>query len=267
MAGQFHHHRAAMAPDRPSSTPPGARDLYRRYFDTVIVGEDDRTLREEVFRLRYQVYCVENPFEDPADNPDGLERDSYDERAVHCLLRHKPSGNWAGTARLILPDAAAPEASFVLQQVCDHPMIADAEQFPILRMAEISRFCVSKDFRKRQGDALFPASNEPTDRRDERRVIPNMTLGIIEGLIELSLARQIHKLFAMMEPALLRLLTRLGIHFQHIGSLVDYHGRRQPCFIELSTMLTQVHDERPDVWDILTDSGRHWDLLQHQRMS
>ena len=67
-----------------------------------------------------------------------------------------------------------------------------------------------------------------------------------------------------MEPALLRLLARLGIHFEDVGPLVDYHGRRQPCVINIETMLTQVHRERPDVWAILTEGGQHWDSLQRQ---
>jgi N-acyl amino acid synthase of PEP-CTERM/exosortase system len=63
---------------------------------------------------------------------------------------------------------------------------------------------------------------------------------------------------AVMEPALLRLLTRLGIHFNPLGPLVEYHGRRQPCWIELGVMLDRVHAERPDVWDVITEGGRLW---------
>jgi N-acyl amino acid synthase of PEP-CTERM/exosortase system len=253
----------------PSRTPAAAtiasqaaHELYRQYFETVVVGEDEAELRDEVFRLRYQVYCVENPFEKPEDNPDGLERDSFDDRGVHCLLRHKRSQAWAGAVRLILPNAADPAHSFALQDVCSDPMIFDPERFPVGRMAEVSRFCISKDFRKRQGDWLYPQSNGLDDREDERRVIPNMTLGLIEGLVEMSLDHGIAYWCAVMERPLLRLLSRLGIHFENIGPLVEYHGRRQPCVIKLDTMLQRVSEERPDVWQILTDGGRHWNRLE-----
>jgi N-acyl amino acid synthase of PEP-CTERM/exosortase system len=239
-----------------------ARDLYRQYFDTVVVPRGDADLREDVFRLRYQVYCVENPFEDPASNPDGLERDAYDERAVHCLLRHKRTQAWAGAVRLILPNQTDLANSFALQEHCQDPMISDPNRFPISKMAEVSRFCVSKDFRKRQGDWIYPQSNEPGDRQDERRVVPNMTLGLIEGLVRMSLENGIFYWCAVMERPLLRLLSRLGINFENIGPLVDYHGRRQPCFLEIRSMLIRVQDERPDVWEILTDGGRHWDQLE-----
>lgn len=239
-----------------------ARDIYRQYFETFLVRSDDDELRDTAFRLRYQVYCIENPFEDPADNPDGRESDAYDDRAVHCLLLHLPSHTWAGAVRLIPPDQSAPERSFALQQVCFDPEIVDPERFPILEMGEVSRFCISKYFRKRQGDWLFPQSNEPERGHDKRRIVPNMTLGLIEGLVQMSLEKDIRYWCAVMEPALLRLLARLGIHFQNIGPLVDYHGHRQPCIIKLDTMLTQVRAERPDVWDIVTDGGQHWDRLQ-----
>lgn len=260
---------ARRSPTRPSRSkatsrlaPRATRELYRQYFDTIVVGENDNELRDEVFRLRYQVYCVENPFEDPATNPEGLEQDSYDARAVHCLLLHKRSRSWAGAVRLILPDPQDLDNSFALQEVCSDPLISDPERFPVQQMAEVSRFCISKEFRKRQGDWLYPQSNEPEDREDERRIIPNMTLGLIEGLVSMSLDHDILYWCAVMERPLLRLLDRLGIHFQPIGPLVDYHGRRQPCMIKLDSMLEQVREERPDVWEILTDGGRHWNRLE-----
>ena len=254
--------RSSKSGPTPAVASRVARDLYRQYFDTLVVTDDDKELRDEALRLRYQVYCVENPFEDPGDNPEGLESDSFDARAVHCLLQHKRSRAMAGTVRLVLPNHDDPANSFALQEVCQDPLIADRERFPIAKMAEISRFCISKDFRRRQGDWLYPQSNEPEDTGDERRVIPNMTLGLIEGLVRMSLENGITYWCAVMERPLLRLLSRLGIHFNNIGPLVDYHGRRQPCFIPLETLLRRVHEERPDVWEILTDGGRHWDHLE-----
>ena len=255
-------HKPVRPPAARNLAPRAARELYRQYFDTIVVKEDDSELRDAVFRLRYQVYCVENPFEDPDGNPDGLERDAFDDRAVHCLLMHKRSHAWAGAVRLILPNKDDPAHSFALQDVCDDPMISDPQRFPVTQMAEVSRFCVSKDFRKRQGDWLYPQNNEPDDRQDERRIIPNMTLGLIEGLVSMSLDHNIRYWCAVMERPLLRLLSRLGIHFEHIGPLVNYHGRRQPCYIRLDHMLMRVREERPDVWEILTDGGRHWNRLE-----
>ena len=80
----------------PSPAPPSLAEVYEQYF--TMVRADTPALREAAFRLRYQVYCVENAFEDPSHFPDRMEYDAYDQRAVHALLVHRPTGNVAGTA-------------------------------------------------------------------------------------------------------------------------------------------------------------------------
>ena len=62
---------------------PGLPGSYESYFD--IVRADTPALLDEAYRLRYQVYCVENPFENPAEHSDGRERDADDiGRFIHC---------------------------------------------------------------------------------------------------------------------------------------------------------------------------------------
>jgi hypothetical protein len=58
-----------------------------------------------------------------------------------------------------------------------------------------------------------------------------------------------------MEPGLLRLLSRFGIHFAPLGPLVEYHGIRQPCIAEIRELIARVEEERPDVWEVITDRG------------
>ena len=90
----------------------------------------------------------------------------------------------------------------------------------------------------------------------------HLPLGLIRSCVEMSVREGITHWAAMMEPALLRLLTRLGIHFNPLGPLVDHHGRRQPCWVDLDVMLRRVFAERPDVWDVITDGGRLWPLTE-----
>jgi N-acyl-L-homoserine lactone synthetase len=57
--------------------------------------------QQAVYRLRYQV-VIERGWAQPEDLPDGIERDAYDERAIHIVGR---DGNiLAATSRLVLPD-------------------------------------------------------------------------------------------------------------------------------------------------------------------
>lgn len=236
-------------------------DIYRRWFE--VVPADTDALREKAYRLRYQVYCVENPYEDPAGNPSGLETDEFDSHSEQSLLIHRPSGLVAGTVRIVLPLSKTPDRSFAIQRICDDPALRDPKRFPIDRIGEISRFSISKDFRKRRDDLKYPAPLSPSGKKeDERRIIPHMTLGLIEALVKMSVRYKLTHWCAVMEPQLLRLLSRLGIYFEHIGPLVQYHGLRQPCIVPLDVLLPRVQQEREDVWEILTNEGEHWDAFR-----
>lgn len=242
-------------------------DFYWSWFDARIASTAE--LRDTAFRLRYRVYCIENPFEDPAANPDGREVDDFDGHAAHSLLTYRPTGTPAGTVRLVLPIPGDMDNSFALQRVCNDPLLRDRLKFPVERMAEVSRFCISKEFRRRWGDGsvlggeLADGAEMSVD--DERRILPHLSLGLIESLVRMSIENGVTHWCAVMEPTLLRLLTRLGIYFDSIGPMIDYHGRRQPCYIPLNVLLPRVKRERPDVWDVITRGGRHWDDLR--RMS
>lgn len=234
-------------------------DFYWSWFDAKIANSDE--LRDTAFRLRYRVYCIENPFEDPSANPDGREIDEFDAHSIHSLLIYRPNATPAGTVRLVLPRVDDPGSSFALQRVCNDPILRDQNKFPIVSTAEVSRFCISKEFRRRWNDASYAGDDLSTAEMsvdEERRILPHLSLGLIESLVRMSVENSITHWCAVMEPTLLRLLTRLGIHFQSIGPLIEYHGRRQPCYIPLRDMLARVQRERPDVWDVITRGGQHW---------
>ena len=74
---------------------------YNEHFD--VVRATTPAALDEAYRLRYQVYCVENPFENAAEHVDGREADVDDDRSVHALLVHRRTGITAGTVRVILP--------------------------------------------------------------------------------------------------------------------------------------------------------------------
>jgi N-acyl amino acid synthase of PEP-CTERM/exosortase system len=60
-----------------------------------------------------------------------------------------------------------------------------------------------------------------------------------------------------MEPAQLRLLKRFGVEFDHVGPTIDYHGRRRPAFTEAASLVEGIRKKRPDVWSLITESGRY----------
>ena len=216
-----------------------------------VISADTLGLREQAYRLRYQVYCIENKFENPHDHQREQEMDEFDDRSVHSVIIDRLSRTVTGTVRLILPDPKSIEESFPIQRVCNHPLLQRYRLLNSERSAEISRFAISKDFCRRAED-FHPILLS----RDERRAaMPNLTLGLMNGIVRMSAEHGISEWFAVMEPTLLRLLARFGIYFSPIGPMVDYHGMRQPCHAVMSNLLERVRKERPEVWEIITDNG------------
>src|SRR4051812_15861404 len=249
--------KAAPRAPQPSQQPSGFTGLeyYNSVFSSAIANSAEE--RDECFRIRFQVYCIDNGFEDPANSPDGLERDGFDSHSVHSVLTHNSTGNAIGTVRLVLPEEDGERRVLPMQRIAG-PIAADGvAPFPIYRTAEISRFSIVKSFRQHTPDQGVEAQLSP---EEWRKMLFHLPLGLIKSCVEMSVREGMTHWAAVMEPALLRLLTRLGIHFNPLGSLVDYHGRRQPCWVDLDAMLARVHAERPDVWEVITDGGRLWPL-------
>src|SRR5437879_199197 len=82
---------------------PGAQltTLYDRYF--AVLPASTPELLDAAHLLRYQVYCVENAFENPAQHPGQRETDRYDAHSVHAVLIYIPTRQVVGCVRLILP--------------------------------------------------------------------------------------------------------------------------------------------------------------------
>lgn len=249
------------APNACHPDPASLCNLYMRWFDVVRADTPERL--REAYRLRYQVYCVENAFEDASQHVAGLETDEFDAHSIHSLLIHRPTGMVAGTVRLILPHPSGGVDSLPIGRVCRHPLLRDTVAFPPGRTAEISRFAVSKAFRRRLTDAQhvdlhFLDTPLQLNAAERRVMIPNITLGLMKAIAQMSIENGVTHLCAVMEPALLRLTARLGIRFAPLGPVVEYHGVRQPCFSDISTLGNALLQSRPDALALISDQGRYW---------
>jgi N-acyl amino acid synthase of PEP-CTERM/exosortase system len=246
----------AVPPAESHSPRENLLEALDRFFEAV--EADTPELIREAHEIRYRVYCLETGFEDPAANPDGLEKDAFDAHSVHGVLIHRASRSAMGTVRLVLPVSDALEHSFAVQQVTDHSARRNSAEFPLRSTAEVSRFCISRQFRRRATDTLYDQEeNQPTAANDsaERRNGPLMRLGLIQVLVRMSARYGITHWCAVMEPKLLRMLDAMAIRFKPIGPLVEHHGIRQPCSCNIAEALSAVRKERPAFWDVLTCGG------------
>lgn len=245
-----------------------AMDLFsafNQYFE--LIHANTEALRREVFLLRYQVYVLETGFEHDSDCECGyddngevihLERDEFDTRSDHYLVRHRRTGVYAATARLILPDPEQVQAPYPIETHCPSiERVADAQMRASL--GEISRFAVSKVFKRRIGE-LGSLAGVSTNvdiyfDDDEKRVLPHISLGLIAAVIRMASEHGIGHLYAVMEPALLRLVGRFGVIFNRIGPDVDYHGIRVPCLTHLEECVNNIQRTAPQVWELVTYRG------------
>jgi N-acyl amino acid synthase of PEP-CTERM/exosortase system len=222
---------------------------YTNYFD--LLRADTPELLDEAYRLRYQVYCVEHAFENPAEHSNGRETDVDDDRSVHALLVHRRTGTYAGTVRVILPSHHEPHRVLPIQRILPSQERGAAEYFPRATTAEISRFLVSKEFHRRRGEELHADVGPLGDAvaiPGERRVAPYITFGLLRGVLEICVEYGITHFCAVMEPALIRILRRFGLDFEEIGDLVNHHGLRQPCVARLEDLVRRNRADQTLIW-------------------
>lgn len=245
---------------------PDLISAFNQYFELVPV--DTPELRMQAFVLRYQVYSLETGFEREEDCKAGVdgegrplhwEEDEFDARSDHYLVRHRRTGIYAATARLILADAKDVMAPFPIETHCRlEQWVGDAGIRR--RLGEISRFAVSKAFKRRLGEAGTLAGVSPhVDsyfERDERRTFPHISLGLFAAVMRMVYAHRVTHCYAVMEPALHRLIGRFGVVFHQIGPTVDYHGLRIPCLGTVDEALPSIKLASPPVWQLITENGR-----------
>lgn len=211
---------------------------------------DTAALREQAYRLRYQVYCIENQFE--PRNADRMERDRFDHRAPHALLFHRNCDLPIGTVRLILPDPEQAFGSLPIHAVCPADTLLDAG-LPLQHTAEISRFALSRARLRSLQDAA-------RDEADGRRLLSFACLGLIGALRHVAVDHGITHTVAVMEPSLRRRLGMIGLPLETLGAPVLYHGLRVPCHTRIDRLEAGFQRQQPELWPVvsaeLPGSGR-----------
>ena len=226
-----------------------AFSFYESQFE--VIRADTAALRDRVYQIRYQVYCVENPYEDQSQNVGGREIDADDDRAAHVLLIHRESGEAVGTARVIFPDPFR-ERSLPIERILDASAGSQFQRLPLQSTGEVSRFAVSKAFRRRRCEDRYadvgPASGIAPASSAERRIMPFITFGLVRGILGVCLENGLSHITAVMEPALIRLLKRFALDFNPLGGLVEHHGLRQPCVGRVHEMVAEVREQSGLLW-------------------
>lgn len=216
---------------------------------------DTEAARRIHYGIRYQVYCRETGFEDAGQFPDRLERDHWDPCAVPFLVRHRWSGQWIATMRLILGG----DQSLPVEGMC---RIENAKvlRLPGQRKAELSRLCMVKEFRRRGEEPKHPFEIEGVGGKDvpaiqanrrERRREPEILLGLLRAGFRFSETAGLDYWVILITPALARMLQRINTSIERIGPSCAHRGQRFPYVTQLAREERQISEIDPEVADML----------------
>lgn len=241
---------------------------FNEYFE--VIDADSPELLREVFQLRYRALCIEQrlPGFDASCYSDEREYDSYDAHSSHILLRHRPSGDFVGTARLILPAPGNTRKLFPIEKHTQlDPTFFDINGLPQQHIAEVSRLVIIRRFRRRKSD------NDRIEREIEvggsdikkPRRFPHPILALVVGLVRMSAEHNIGHWLSIMDPALNRLLGLYGLQHDPVGPIIEHHGQRRPYYANLTGMLDRMYTSHNHIWELLTDYGRIKPTCEEQK--
>ena len=194
----------------------------------------------ELYALRYQVYCTECGFESPDDHSGGLETDEYDAHSRHFCAMVADTGQVIGTVRIILASSEGlPKGQLPIEWHC---ALNPQDRFTGNRneIAEISRLAISKDFRRREIDKAIYAESEvdflaACQLNEKRRQFEGVIVaGLYQCIYQESVNLKLTHWYAVMVRGLCGLLRRWGVVWKQVGDQVEYHGVRVPYLANIA---------------------------------
>jgi len=212
-------------------------------------GDQSGHVPHAIFKLRYEVYCIECAFLPAAEAAGGMEIDEYETASVH-FAAYSADETLIGTARLVQPPAAQP---YPLERHCR--LFDGARMPPRAQTGEISRLVVRKGYRRRRADSLLgvpgieplPAGAAERRHGERRGDSPMLLFGIYREMFRHSQRSGIRYWLAAMERSLAHSLVRLGFDFEAIGPQTDYYGTVAPYQLDLQRTASTMAQANPEL--------------------
>jgi len=213
---------------------------FEQYFEIVPAFSD--ALKDDVYRIRHQVYCEELAYE--PQRPDRRESDEYDAHSLHVLIRSVKTGEFVGCTRIIRAQPQDPYYPLPFENICAATLdrsIVDPAKLPRDTIAEVSRLAVIARFRKRKDEGKKPVSisdqdfGTPTQPR-----FPYIPVSLYLATVELARLNGINTLFVLTDERLASHFRKLGVDIQTIGAPVEHRGKRIPSIINASDIIKNL---------------------------
>ena len=243
--------------------------------DFEVVLADTEYSRRIHYQLRYQVYCLEEGFEDRSQFRDEEERDHWDEQSVHFLVRARQSREWVAAMRMVISEHGA----LPIEKLCEiDPIVTpSAAGEPI---AEISRICIIDGYRRTKSrlDKVIDNTAEGRDCRPKlaatgiqagqpgTRIHKSLILkGLLRAAAIYSRDNDIPYWYFLTTPALARIISRLNVQLIKIGSACHHRGVRYPFLANIQDAIRQARKGCPDMAAMLgsrVDAYRRFSELE-----
>ncbi|MCR4337859.1 MAG: PEP-CTERM/exosortase system-associated acyltransferase [Candidatus Omnitrophica bacterium] len=218
------------------------------YFTFKKVNFNDHELMDQIYRLRFEVYCNECHFISQEDYPEQREKDIYDPQSLHFAAINSEN-EVIGTMRMILPG----EHKLPIETHCSDVSI-DPKKIQQQQCVEISRLVISRKLRRRKGDELYysPDSADTAVMKEGveflRRHRP-MAFGLYREIYHESKRRGIQEWYSLMEKSLWLLLRIHGFHFECVGKQVDVYGPVNPYIGKIHLIEQEVQQKFPKFFE------------------
>ena len=231
---------------------------FRKYFEILPAITDD--LRDEVYRVRHEVYCEELHFE--PERPDRRETDAFDAQSIHCLLRTSTLPTQpVGCTRLVLTHSGERDRPLPFEIACADTLdrtIVDPAKLPRERIGEVSRLAVRANYRRRRGEKQDPAPIHDEDFGSTRQPrFPYVPIGLYLGAVALAARSGVDTLFVLTEPRLACHFAKLGVDIRQIGGPIEHRGTRVPSMMDVPSIIKNMRFLVKPIWRVIHEEIEH----------
>lgn len=169
---------------------------------------------DDIYKLRYQVYCEEYGYIDKRNFPSGLETDEFDKFSSYLVIRDKHN-EIAATVRII-------HYSEIGYPILKHfKFNIDNSHIDKNSLVEISRLIVAKKYRRK-----------------------HLIIFILKGLSVYAINKKITHAYCVIDEKLYPLLRKLSLPIRIIGEKQLYQGVTFPCIIVIAEWMEEVRKSR-----------------------
>ena len=216
-----------------------SKDMFDKRFEVVLADNDySRRLH---YQVRYQVYCLEEGFENAASFCTSEERDDCDDQSAHFLVRSKQTNEWVAAMRMVIPKTGP----LPIEGLCDiHPVVR-----PSLTgepAAEISRICVVNDYRR-------------ISSQQQSRVHKSLIMkGLLSAAAQFSQENGILYWYFLTSPGLARMFSYLNIQLIKVGAACEHRGTRYPFLADLKQVIEQAKQGCPNFASLLSSNANSY---------